>query len=384
MADDTPRPMVRLRAFDGMKVDAGVWNDAHDFHVRQQRHHGLDLHGAGIVHGLEVVAVGDAARTVVITPGVALDAQGAMIVVSHAQQYAFTSTRKGTLYLVLQLREIPDRTLGDGADDAMRHARLEQAYRIQESETIPGRDDIELARVMVDDPKAPIVDAADPLNPSPHEIDRRFRLLAGTHCRGRIEIGRLIAGDEHRAHADGLFRLIDSINAATPYRARFRGDFLPGEDAAECAMLYFAGRTGFEISDRLKETLEGFLRRGGVLWGDGCRQGGKDQFGLSFDQLAGALGRKPSQLAPPHPAMGSHFVFGAPPPGALDGGVVLAAEGILYSGCDYGCLWAGRRKDGAASREEIRSALEWGVNVAVLAHHTHSRICALRAVEAAP
>ena len=44
-----------------------------------------------------------------------------------------------------------------------------------------------------------------------------------------------------------------------------------------------------------------------------------------------------------------------------------AGEGVIFSMCDYGCLWQGARRDNLASREEIRTAYEWGGNIVAYA-----------------
>jgi hypothetical protein len=41
----------------------------------------------------------------------------------------------------------------------------------------------------------------------------------------------------------------------------------------------------------------------------------------------------------------------------------MVAERVIFSTCDYGRLWQRQRRNGPASREEIRAALEWGANL---------------------
>jgi hypothetical protein len=67
------------------------------------------------------------------------------------------------------------------------------------------------------------------------------------------------------------------------------------------------------------------------------------------------------------------FLFGAPPPGYETQGKpeVLAADGVIFSTCEYGRLWQGERRGGVASREEIRSAVEWGNNILTYALERH-------------
>jgi hypothetical protein len=46
---------------------------------------------------------------------------------------------------------------------------------------------------------------------------------------------------------------------------------------------------------------------------------------------------------------------------------VKVGPGLIYSTADYGCLWQGERRSGAAGREAIRSAHEFGGNILALA-----------------
>ena len=62
--------LERVNAFDGMNLDAAVWNQAHDFHRSQQQFHNLGFHGAGIAMGLDVFAKSPPDRSVSITPGI--------------------------------------------------------------------------------------------------------------------------------------------------------------------------------------------------------------------------------------------------------------------------------------------------------------------------
>ncbi|UCC89021.1 MAG: hypothetical protein JSV81_06865, partial [Anaerolineales bacterium] len=59
------------------------------------------------------------------------------------------------------------------------------------------------------------------------------------------------------------------------------------------------------------------------------------------------------------------YLFAAPPPGFDTEEVprVLVREGVIYSACNYGLVWQGEVRDGAPSREQLRSAAEWGANI---------------------
>ena len=86
----------RLVAHEGLVVDVATWSSAHDYHVSQQRSHSMTLHNAGVVAGLEVVAWEPADDSVVINPGVAVDSDGRVIVVSDPQRFRLQTRESGT------------------------------------------------------------------------------------------------------------------------------------------------------------------------------------------------------------------------------------------------------------------------------------------------
>lgn len=358
----------RIDAFDGMKINAEVWNRAHEFHLLQQRLHGLKFHGAGIANGLDVFATHSPARSVVIVPGAAIDRNGAVISIPDTQAYTFTSRRKGTLYLNLQYREV---AVGDGGSDGLAgtgRSRLRQAFRIQESETPGGELDIELARVEIEGEKTSIQDAVDPTRPGAGEIDMGYRQYAGSHVRGEIATGRLLLGDREDSPGDAPLRhLAGHINQSTPYRAYHAGNLGLGDKLEQCDLLYFSGEKKFEIADEESKNLADFIEQGGTLWGEGSRRGSKDEFGLAFDKLARDLGGKLEQVGGGHPLLTSHYVFSEPPVGAAESGVLMIADGLIYSGFDYGRAWNGCPEGKNLEREIIRSALEFSTNIAVFA-----------------
>ena len=81
------------------------------------------------------------------------------------------------------------------------------------------------------------------------------------------------------------------------------------------------------------------------------------------------MGVKVGELSPGHPLLVKPFLFAAPPPGFETDteSQILVGDGVILSTFDYGCLWQGKRRDGPASREEIRTAMEWGSNIVTYA-----------------
>jgi hypothetical protein len=59
------------------------------------------------------------------------------------------------------------------------------------------------------------------------------------------------------------------------------------------------------------------------------------------------------------------YLFAAPPAGFETQGSpkLMMSDGVIFSTHLYGLLWQGERRGRLASREEIRSAIEWGANI---------------------
>ena len=85
----------------------------------------------------------------------------------------------------------------------------------------------------------------------------------------------------------------------------------------------------------------------------------------AFSDLLASMGVGLEEIQPGHELLLEPYLFAAPPPGFETGGEarVLVGEGVIFSTCDFGCLWRGQRRGAAASREEIRTGVEWGDNI---------------------
>ena len=141
----------------------------------------------------------------------------------------------------------------------------------------------------------------------------------------------------------------------------------------QCNILYLTGIAGFELSEKQQETLNNFLKSGGTVFGEACSgvQGetpsrGPKEFGLVFNQLASNLNCKLENVQRGHPLLLAIHTFSGVPQGASPG-MLLEGGHMIYSGGDYGCAWQGGYKDNPLQREDIRSSIEIGANIAAYA-----------------
>ena len=91
-----------------------------------------------------------------------------------------------------------------------------------------------------------------------------------------------------------------------------------------------------------------------------------------------ALGARMQPVEKNHALLNSHSVFGVPPTGARQDGMLLADTdaGIIFSSWDYGGAWNGDtvQTDPRESREVIRQSHEFGLNLIAYAAARKRRI----------
>jgi len=361
--------LKRVNPFRGLMIDEGAWADAHDYHRIQARLHLLSGHGWGIVEGLEVVADPQMPNTIVVRPGVAVDAQGRALLLAQERRLPITAAPGSALYVVLRLREelaVPQRFWND-LDE---YTRVIERCEVLVQAAPAVAPALELARLTVG---AAVRDAPDPLSPQPGEIDLRFREKLLVRPRPDLAVAQVVpaegaAGVEvgpAASHRLGLRYLLREIGLTTAYRARWAGVFRLGEPLPPVSMLYLAGSGAFAFADAAVASLREFLQGGGVLLADGCREGNVAEFAASVQTLAVALGCSLAPVARWHPVLTARHVFGEPPLVGQDGASLAEGGGLVLSTADYGCAWQGGHGERALPREAIRAALELGVNVAV-------------------
>jgi hypothetical protein len=76
---------LRVNPFRGLLVDETTWADAHDYHRNQMRFHLLAMHGVGVVQGLDVIASQPPDMKVTIRPGLGIDTEGRMLLLTEPQ-----------------------------------------------------------------------------------------------------------------------------------------------------------------------------------------------------------------------------------------------------------------------------------------------------------
>ena len=389
LSDWLVTPQRRINPHRGLVIDVALWAEAHDYHRIQQARHGMVMHSPGIVSGLDVTASGISRSTVLVHPGAAFDAEGRLIVVPEPHQLDLSSSGVGTSHVALQYREVPDSPMSRAGDEWAHAPHTLEVFSISAGGELPEGPCLELARVRVSGSGAAISDAVDPRIPQADEIDLRYRRISGTGPSTTIGIGVASvhgpSGPEPH-HLAGAMDLIQAINRTTGYRGHFAGlfnltDDNLADDTGNCDLLLIAGREPLVLSSNSREVLLSLLARGTVLFAEYCGAAGEGEpndmpaFREFFETLATETETSLAPIESNHPLLAACHRFSGPPRGAGETAQVMVGRGMVYSEGDYGCLWSGARPLGSVSREAIRSATEFGVNLAAFAAnsvYTHS------------
>lgn len=359
-------PTKRIKVVDGVAVTAQVWEEAHDQHRQHLRFHALLNHGSGIVTGLEVIASDPADSAVYVLPGIAIDALGQTIVVQEPRAYDL-GMAEGPLYLILTYAESRPHYEGNRmSEDAPLFVHGE--YGLQAVNALPPTAHVELARVRRQGANTPIVLAKDPAHPRLNELDLRYRQHVGGVQKPPVTIAVSFAGSGHETpHVAGVSNVARSLRQAGHTVWVDRN--VPLRFGLEAyVLLCLVGRDNFDLGPDEMTALYNFRQQGGTILYESCRRfvrteapGGDN----SFRDLMGSLGIKLEALPADHRLLAEPHLFAEPPDGfeTLGQPRLEVADGVIFSTYDYGCLWQGARRDRAASRNEIRNALEWGANI---------------------
>jgi hypothetical protein len=384
MDSNVPRVQLkRVNPFMGLMIDAQTWADSHDYHRTAEQVHHLTMHGWGIVSGLEVEAANPPARSVWIRPGVAVDSDGRLIIVSQPHHYQITTQVPGMMYLVLMFREIPSDPMLSIEDGSERPSRLLEAYAIFERDRLPDQAHVELARVQLTDAKSPLKDAENPVAPGPNEIDLRYRERAAIRPGPRITVGVWKPGDVPDAlanHLAGPTRLLSALTSGLDWRVRRRDQPEGADEPLECDLLIVPVHAGLSISDKEATQLSTFLDGGGVALVEVCAGTNPTEAQKALAAVVKAARRQPKPIERDHPLLIAHHVFAATPPGAARG-QVLEGDGLIVSTADYTCAWNGGLADKPLDRADIRTTVEFAENM--LAYALARRLAVTRALRSA-
>src|SRR6478609_8776822 len=178
----------RINFFKGFLTTEHDWNDAERYHLEKRKLHNRLCHAPGVVAGflgdLRVTARQRGDLSMEIQPGYAIDGQGNDLILWETQIKTIVPEEyklPQTLYIVLRfVEELTDFIAYKENLEYKGHRRVLETCKVEISQTPPDiKQEVELARILLEKNATRIRDARDPLNPQANEIDLRFVPHAG-------------------------------------------------------------------------------------------------------------------------------------------------------------------------------------------------------------
>lgn len=266
--------------------------------------------------------------------------------------YDFGSTAEGMLYLLLVHGE---REVG-GVDQEIKY--IQNEFVIAARPSLPKRPVVELARITLSAPGKTIKNAANPAHPGSEELDLRYRENIGPQEKLRTSVAlyspgkdvpEVAAGWDHLARASerdlNIWPVMDIHKKATAILSNYDVVFLVAKGA-------------FELGAAEIKALRAVLDGGKMLLAEALDDAADKSCMSLFEKLEVKL----SPLGSDSVILNEPFLFNTPPEGA-SGHQVLAGKQVIYSTAGYSLAWSGSLPAGHASRADIRSAHEWGLNM---------------------
>ena len=352
-------PTQLLQPSDGMSVTADVWRIAHEYHIRQMQAHALICHGGGIVGGLKVRAH-DTGNAVYVTPGIAIDGKGRVMVLQSQEQIDLEGMH-GVVRIVLEYKERGPVPFEDNArmhfDNDVKFMQL----NVHPQAKIEAGDEIwvELGRIDRASDTNPVKDAINSDWPTQNEIDCRFRRVVGGLPPPLLRKGILVMGGDPKPAFEGLSSLARVVNHHGQLQVILHKSVsLDSAGLQACDMLYLSLPQNAQLS---QAELDAFKQYTGEH--------------LAFVECANEMTAQPllrnvgvAAMALPdrHALMTNPYLFTALP--MSQGSVKASASGsIVLSTADCATAWQGGGSAHPVDRETIRVAHEWGENLLMYA-----------------
>ena len=178
----------RINFFKGFLTTEHDWNDAERYHLEKRKLHNRLCHAPGIIPGysgeLKVTARARGDLSFEVQPGYALDGQGNDLVLWETQIKTIIPEEyklPQTLYVVLRfVEELSDFIAYKENLEYKGHRRVLESCKVEISQTSPDiKQEVELARILLEKGATRIRDARDPHDPKANEIDLRWAPRAG-------------------------------------------------------------------------------------------------------------------------------------------------------------------------------------------------------------
>ena len=178
----------RINFFKGFLTTEHDWNDAERYHLEKRKLHNRLCHAPGVVAGhlgeLRVLARARGDLSIEIQPGYAIDGQGHDLLLWETQIKTIVPEEyklPQTLYVVLRfVEELSDFIAYKENLEYKGHRRVLESCKVEISQTVPDiKQEVELARILLEKNATRVRDAREAHDPRANEIDLRFAPRAG-------------------------------------------------------------------------------------------------------------------------------------------------------------------------------------------------------------
>lgn len=368
-------PLERLRVYDSLMIDAERWRKAHDYHRERQNIHYQSLNQSGIVCGLgvkqitppkEVSAQFRLQPWLKIQPGVAIDWEGNPIIVPQAIDFPLRllkNAEEGTepidLYLVVSYRD-PELLNRKNTGEV-----IQETFRLDQKTSVPTKGEVELCRIKWQPGATKINAPKNVFFPQINEIDLRYRSPVRERVRATVNI---FTKDITVQSQENLAYLLASVSALYP---AFQGAKKPIlttlrniRNLTSCDLFFLFGDRIENLDSGEITILQDYLQKGGIVLVETLTNYDINQVGnliarkFSFNPLTWQ-----TKLDKSHPLRTQPFLFaGLPEIQRHPIEVWYHEQGLVLVEGELSAAW-GFDEELMLSREEIRAAQEFGINL---------------------
>lgn len=261
----------RLQISDGLTITADRWQQAHRYHRQRQNFQYQSLYEPGIVYGLGVAIVPEQpdGRLVQVEPGVAIDFQGNPIIVPQREEFRIASDppegQTLWIYLVVSYVDPDQLRLSASTKTARETFRLTEKLHLD-------LGDVEICRIHLQPGATQVQPPANVFEPGFNELDFRGRCHPRPHPPLQVQLGQVI-GDPA---TDGstlaaLMDLLRSLEAlypplrGVPLVRTYPAQTLAREARFDCQLLHLPFALLTALSPSALQRLGTFLAQGGLV-----------------------------------------------------------------------------------------------------------------------
>jgi hypothetical protein len=236
---------------------------------------------------------------------------------------------------------------------------MQDEFIIAARPRIPKRPAVELARVKLTHRGNALKNSANPMHPDTDEIDMRFRVNVTPQPTQVIKTAVCQLGKDHPAGVlTGWDYLAREVKRNLPRLLAVDSVKGISDEIQAYSLLYLGGSGSFKLDGPALKELKSFLEQGKAIIVEAFDEAADD----SFKPLFGGVGVTVKPVAEYDSILKAPFLFNTPPEG-FQGNRVLIGKGMVYTNARYALAWSGKVSGGSGSRSDIRSAMEWGVNM---------------------